>query len=312
MSDMTPPLLARLRSPARRISLMELAGEWHQQTIEITLEGFADFAKSEKLLPFVRRAWGAKLTRGASQEALDERPCPWLPPCALDVFFREQMRIGRHGLPKPYVFSASPDGQDLIVCLTIFGFATEWLPAAVERVVEALRDTVSWHQIDKSAYLPTFSIASVRIATYDGLELADAPSLVELDFATPADAEGEHDLLDEPHSLIGRLARRIDGLARWQDAAIEVRWGSLSEKWKSLEYWSGDLANAETKRWSGRQNRMLDNQAVRGKLVIAGELGEIWPLLVIGQHCHVGRGAVAGQGRFRLSQIEVDPHLQTI
>ncbi|MCP4005907.1 MAG: hypothetical protein GY725_17085, partial [bacterium] len=37
-----------------------------------------------------------------------------------------------------------------------------------------------------------------------------------------------------------------------------------------------------------------------GALLITGDIPRIWPLLAMGEQCHLGRGAVEGLGAFRL------------
>ena len=298
------PLQQRLDTPAREISLAELAASWFQQTVEVQIPGYGAMAGHRKLLPFIRRAWGTELMKGASNEALNEQPCPWLPPCALDVFFREQLRRGKHGIPKPYVLAADRQGQDLAVKLGVFGLACDWLPAVVERLVEALRTGVSWNILGRGLFLPAFEIGQVRTGTIEGLEGGDVPQAVELAFITPVDASGKHDILDEPHSLVGRLARRIDGLARWQDARIDADWSALSHHWRGLDYWTQELAPDSTARWSQRQRSNLVNAALSGRMTISGDLAPVWPLIQIGQLCHVGRGAVTGQGRYVAEWLE--------
>ncbi|MCF6344389.1 MAG: hypothetical protein L3J15_06945 [Devosiaceae bacterium] len=294
------PLQQRVDEPARFIGLEELAATWFSQTIEIKIFGYGELLNNKDLLPFIRRAWGSELVRGASSEAINEAPCPWTPPCALDVFFREQMRYGKHGIPKPYVFAADKKEQNLVVKLNIFGFANDWLPVAVELLVQTLRERVSWGKLARGEFLPKFEITQLRTSTIEGFDVVDTPDMVEISFITPLDSAGNSDLIDEPHSFIGRLARRIDGLARWQDAKLEADWFALSEQWKGLKYWSEELTSDYTKRWSHRQNANLVNDAVSGKLMIAGNLAPILPLLIIGQNCHAGRGAVTGQGRYNI------------
>ena len=68
------------------------------------------------LMNRVRRAPGRMLMTGASAEAIAGKPCPWQPPCALDLLFREHARIGgRHGIPKAWVLAFDRRGFDLIV-----------------------------------------------------------------------------------------------------------------------------------------------------------------------------------------------------
>lgn len=304
MSKNLSPLQQRLSEPSREISLDELAQTWFMQQVEISIVGYGVLAKNSQLLPFIRRAWGSELMKGASKEALDEKPCLWTPPCALDVFFNEQLRQGKHGLAKPYVLEADNKGQDLTIKLCVFGFACDWLSVATDNLVRALRERVSWKKLAGKSFLPKFEIAFVRTGTIEGLASENVPNAIEMGFITPVDGTGQHDIIDEPHSIIGRLARRVDGLAKWQDAQIIADWEELSTQWKELDYWVDELEVSSTSRWSARQKSNLVNRAVIGSLSISGNLAPIWPLLLIGQNCHVGRGAVIGLGRYDVKWVE--------
>ncbi len=294
------PVQQRLDEPEQQISLSELAKRWFMQQVEVIIPFYGFLLENEETLSFIRRAWGSELMKGASQNALEEKACSWSPPCALNIFFWEQLRFGKHGLPKPYIFSSDKRGQDLIIKLGIFGFACEWLMPARESLVKALRFGVDWKKLAAGSFLPKIEIATVRVATIKGIKPIKAPNSVELNFITPLDTTGRNNILDEPYSLVGRLARRIDGLARWQDVELNVNWQELSEYWKGLDYWTGELFPSVSTRWSNRQRSKLVNRAVVGQISISGEIEPIWELLQIGQFCHVGRGAVIGQGRYEM------------
>lgn len=47
-----------------------------------------------------------------------------------------------------------------------------------------------------------------------------------------------------------------------------------------------------------KQNRV--NHAVTGHIIINGDWAPIWPVLAMGERCHLGRGAVEGLGRFEI------------
>jgi hypothetical protein len=75
-------------------------------------------------------------------------------------------------------------------------------------------------------------------------------------------------------------------MARWMGVALEADWPTLGGIWNGLDY--------DAARQSYRQS------LVEGELEIMGGLDAIWPLLVAGESCHVGRGATQGLGRYRL------------
>lgn len=261
------------------------------------MPGFGAVASHMRLLSKVRGALGDALMTGASEQAIAGKPCPWTPPCALDVLFREQARVGRHGIPKPFVLSAMRARNDLVVRLTLFGFACEWTHVVAERLSEALRHKVRWGDVAKGLFLPKPTIGALDVRTIEGLALQPAPGGVRLEFATPFDADGE-DARDTPSTVIARLARRIDGLARWQDASIVPSLGELAPVWTGLEYQTEFRQAGPVSRGSRRQDRWISNATLTGSVEITGDLLPVWPLIRIGETCHAGRGAVIGLGRY--------------
>lgn len=286
----------RLAAPADRPDLGALAARWFHQVIIVRTARPPDMPVLT-LLNRVRGAWGGRLMAGASASALAGRPCSFEPPCALDVFLREQLRLdgGRHGLPKPYVIGADLHRRHLDLRLTLFGFSCDWLPAAREALVAALA-----HDVDLAGGRRGLTVEGVDLATVEGLALPPAPRFAALDFATPFDATGA-DVFEAPWTLVARLARRVDGLARWMDAEPDCDWPALAQAWRGIAYGGAHLAQTDARRASRRQDRRFANPVVEGVVTLEGDLAALWPLLVIGQTCHVGRGATAGQGRYRLA-----------
>lgn len=298
---MTSPLALCLANPARTVTPADLAAQWFHQTARVRLAGFRQLADRPEVLNKVRGALGRALMESASVEAVAGRPCPWTPPCALDVFYREQMRIGRHGLPKPLVLFAERSRLDLVLGCTVFGFACDWSTAVLDRLVAAARTTVEWGRAAPDLALNPPEISRASLGTVEGLEVDDdnVPEAVMLHFVTPVDASAT-DPLDEPHSLIGRLARRIDGLARWQDTVLDIDWAAMDDIWRGLDYDVSGLRRTTLGRHMGRSGPNVKAMTLTGTLGIAGDLRPLWPLLLIGRTCHIGRGAVQGLGRYEL------------
>jgi hypothetical protein len=92
---------------------------------------------------------------------------------------------------------------------------------------------------------------------------------VEVLFLMPVNAEGD-DPFERPSTLLARLARRVEGLARWQDAAIAADWPALAAAWREASYGLGQL------------RRDFTIGAAEGVLRIGELAAELWPLLVIG------------------------------
>ena len=69
--------------------------------------------------------------------------------------------------------------------------------------------------------------------------------------------------------MLARLARRVEGLARWQDTAIVADWPVLAEAWREASYDLGQLRRSAIVRRSGRERRDFTIGAAEGVLRIA-------------------------------------------
>ena len=310
MSLPVPTTVAeRIERPGREFDPASLAEVWFQQTAVVRIAGAGAAAANPGLPGKLRGALGKALMRGASDDAIAGRPCPWRPACAFDVLFREQARFeGRHGVPKPYVTAVDRAGNDLDLKVTLFGFACDWMDSIRERLVEAARFGLPWRKLlsgNASSDRGTHpEIRGSWIATRESIPAGRAPEVVALQFLTGVDATG-CDPLDDPATLIARLARRIDGLARWQDAVVPGHvWEALAPVWKDLHYSVG-LREGTHERYSKRQGRIIRNADLVGHIGIEGDLEPVWPLLKLGEQVHIGRGATAGRGRFALRHSDV-------
>ena len=293
-------LAERIENPQRELDPVSLAEGWFQQTAVVRVAGAGPAAGRDDLPGKLRGAIGKALMRGASDAAIAGQACSWRPACALDVLFREQARFeGRHGVPKPWVTAADRIGCDLDFKVTLFGFACDWMDSVRERLVEAARFGLPWRRLLEQPAAAKPSVKASWIETFDGAAPERAPEAVVLQFLTGVDAAG-CDPRDDPSTLIARLARRIDGLARWQDASVPAPvWEALAPVWKGLHY-SVHLREGAHWRHSRRQDRTIRNTDLLGFVEVAGDLEPVWPLLRLGEHVHIGRGATAGRGRFEL------------
>lgn len=90
-------------------------------------------------------------------------------------------------------------------------------------------------------------------------------------------------------------------MVHWMGVAIDADWTSLGAFWNGLDYDATRLSRADAlQRHSGRTRQSYRQSLVEGELEIAGGLEAIWPLLLAGESCHVGRGVTQGLGRYRL------------
>jgi len=290
-----PGVLAR---PEWTRDLNGLAAAWCCQTARFRVAGEGASAPVG-IGAHLRRSFLGALGSGASARAAGGQACDWDPPCALDVFRREQLRgPGGNGLPKPYVIAADLDRGDLIVSLGIFGMAVDWAMAAIEAMATGLRTILPWHHlypgmtrapdiVDRQIWFPPLPACP------------DAGNAVTLRLLSPLDITGTRRDA-HPSSLLSRLLRRIDGLSRWNGMALEPEAGrAMAQSFRHLAVdLSGLRATQQLSPNAKGQRRVRD--VVLGEIVISGDWAPIWPLLAMGEQAHLGRGAVEGLGRYDL------------
>lgn len=292
-------LAARLLAPARRVDLVALAAEWFRAVIVVRCRASHGLAADVRLLNRVRGALGTALTETASAEALAKQPCPWLPPCALDVLYRTQGHI-TPGLeiPKPYVLQADEDGTDIVLALTLFGFASDWAEAVAEALVRGLRRGLDLAVTGRE--LTSSEAVVVPVTAGGALLLFETP--LHLRRTEDPDPDAPPDF----PALVSSLANRVSGLARWQDAALDLDAGALKSLARSLRVRWEVARPEEWDRYSHLQARSVPMEGTVASALVEGGLEALLPLLALGETCHAGSHAAFGLGRYRLALLPDD------
>lgn len=296
-----------LTEPPEQIGLLGLCQAWRQVDIFLPCQTRPPKPLAPEtawLLPGkLRGAWGQQLMRSASPETLAGQPCPWSPPCALEVLFRPQgQAAGGLELPRPYVLAVSlePGQRGLSVRLSLFGAATEYALAAGEALVRALREG-QFHIQDSPESL---EVLGREITHLDGPDLAEASLTARLRFLTPLCQRRGNDLLLDPPSLMTGLANRLSGLARWHGLELAEDWRALKDMAQGLQW---DLQGGAKVNWQRRSNRQqgrdIPMAGLLGDLYLRGNLLDLAPLLALGQRCHAGGHTAMGLGRYELEWV---------
>jgi hypothetical protein len=322
-------LAARLLAPAHRVTLEDLPGVWFHTVATVRCHGAGPLAREPRFTGKLRGAWGEQLKAAASAEAIAGGPCPWQPPCALDVLFRPQARITPAlEVPKPYVLAAMAEGGDLVVRLTLFGLATEWTEAAVEALVRACRTLVQRNR--------TLEVVGRRFWSEEQIAVPEPVDALVLAFETPLeirerrrqepqDEAGEardeaakrgegggkdvdirgdgNDMGGEAFDFprfVATLGNRVSGLARWQDAGLDGDFRALKNQAAAVAVQVQPRREQRWTRFSGRQERWIPMGGRRPVVLLEGRLGPLLPLLALGETCHAGSHASLGLGRYRL------------
>jgi len=300
----TPPttrLALELARPDFTDHITDLAAAFHDQTVTFRLRGCGTSAPAD-IGAHLRRSFLGALGAAASPAAIGNLPCTWDPPCALDVFCREQLRGPQgDGLPKPYVIRHAAFEGDLLVSLRIFGMANDWFMAAAEAMVTGMRNILPWQRLYSArTSAPEILSRDVQIgAPAAGLPETRAVAVV---FLTATDTGGAFPA-HEPHRIVSRLLRRVDGLSRWNGLALEPSAGkAFAEYARTLDYDTSGLRRGRYESPNAK-GQVRAKATMSGTLGISGDIAPLLPVLAMGERCHLGRGAVEGLGVFRVDAL---------
>ena len=293
-----------LRSPTEAVDVELFSARFQAIRIKLRLAGLAQAATDPALVGRLRGAFGHVLMRTASPQALSGRPCPWDPPCLYEALFRKQGRMTPGtDFPSPWVLAAQPRRDSLEIMLTMFGVATEWVPAAAEALVEAC-SKVDWRS-SRSGYVPHLDILDRRM-TKVVIKAASPRRELELEFMTPlvvSSQAPEHD----PLVAFKTFGLRLEGLARWHGLTLScVNWSEVSAFWSNA---SSGWLEAEAIKWqrgSRRQDRHIPMKGLIGRLIVSGDravMNKLMPLIHFGAITHVGADVAFGCGRYRIVEF---------
>ncbi len=304
IQDEQNPLRLRLAQPWRRWCLADAVEDWHHVRITARCDGGAELARDSAMAARLRGALGRQLTMSASPQALAGAPCPWQPPCALDVLFGQHGKVtGGLEVPKPYVVAVSAVGNDLVAEVTLFGFAGDLAEAAAEALVNGLRHGLNQGEMDRVRYRP-LSVVDRSIASFDNVALAEPPSgaIVMLSMRTPLSIRSG-DTVKNPAfgDLVSSLTARVQGLARWQDAALDADWRALIAEGRTLRHHA--IPGAAPQHWrrgSTRQDRSFQIGGATVQWLLDNPSAELLHLLALGQTTGAGGRTALGLGRFQL------------
>jgi len=170
----------------------------------------------------------------------------------------------------------------------------EALNPLTSRVQEMYRDGTS---------LPTedLTIGAKQISDYAARLPEDA---LTIEFLTPARLSYHSKYIVQPifAALAGGLARRVNALAiAYGMGSAPLELDSLLEAAEHVQLAGSDLRWVQQERFSVRQRKHTSLAGIMGTARYVGALGPFRQLLTLGMLVHCGKGAVFGNGRYRLS-----------
>jgi hypothetical protein len=303
-------LHAQLASPERKAGIADLLAAFHTVRITAIVSGAGLVAAHPGLLPKLRGALGHALLNGGCEGA-PRGACKCHPACAAAVLFGPKPKITIGGITqevsKPYVIAAARHGgRDLALSVTLFGMAAPYAAAARQALGEAVTGGVPWKLLggDVRLSLPASepALISSSVTIESALESGRPPDCATLEFVTGLELNNRGGDALTGHDIFRRLAVRASLIAPWCRIDLVQDVAGLRENWDALTV-GMDLPEdaAEQPRASSRTGTAWQSRTRLPLVRLTGALEEIWPYLALGEKTHIGRGAVAGSGRYVLA-----------
>ncbi len=131
---------------------------------------------------------------------------------------------------------------------------------------------------------------------------ADNPARVTLYFTTPLRIIHEGRMVRRPefHILMRALLRRLGLLAYFHDQPVELDYKTLIGQAESVPMVDCALARVEWRRFSSRQDRVVEMEGMEGRATYEGNVGLFLPFLKAGEILHVGKGTTFGMGKYKM------------
>lgn len=292
-------LAERLRQPLAWVGFERLLAHWRMVTVRLTAPWPEGLEDGPDLAGRLRGALGPALLDCASGT-----------PSGFQLCFRANA-VWARGLevPKPFTLVCERTGSMMVVRLVLFGFAGAWAGEVIEALILALRRGVR-SRFGGKVFVRT-APSGIDVSRVEGIAM---PQLhggeVTLAFRSPVAVRRERHMVVDGPALLGGLAMRICGLARWQDLGVSDDFAALRQTVATLDYDYGDMRPVAWKRWKrGQASFPVPMDGLIGPLRLRGNITPLAPLLVLGTSCHAGSGAVFGLGRYELggSLVPFDP-----
>lgn len=292
----------RLAQPVRQSPLSAAAQDWHHVRIHIRCQGGADMVADPRTAARFRGALGRRLAEAASPEARAGAPCPWTPPCALDWLFGKHGRIsGGLEIPKPYVIATAAADGDMVVSLTLFGFAGDLAEAIAEAMIRALRSGLNDGSVERVHYRP-LEIRSRTLSVFDGVPVMVPPpgAVLAVTLRTPLSIrEGDRIKAVDFGDLVSAATHRVQGMARWQDTALHADWPELIAEGRTLANHTANPPRiGQWRRGSTRQNRHFTVGGSLGQWLVDTPSPDLLTLLTLAATTGAGGRTTLGMGQF--------------
>jgi hypothetical protein len=268
--------------------------------------------------------------------ARGDEPCPVPDACPYHLVFETAPPSGAEALrtheeiPRPFVIAppapgdapTHPAGSELAFDLTLIGLAREFLPHFIVtfREVDRIGRRRRAVRLARAEAVEPFTGSTDtiydagdnlvkpvdRTVTLDDCRSVPCPrGPARVRFLTQTRLKHGDAFVRRPefHVLFRRLLGRLSSLARFHcGAPLDVDFRGLIDAAQGVRLVHDATRWTRWERYSSRQDRRMEWDGIVGDAVYEGDLRPFWPLLVLGQWVHVGKGATFGLGRYEVSE----------
>ena len=274
----------------------------------------------------LRGAFGMALRKLACiTRQKDCTACPLYRSCPYTQIFETPPPVSDNPLARqtanPYVIQAPPMGSRLIEAgggwqfgFTLIGKAADQLPLVTYAWQKACEAGFSKSQSraalaaitqgDETVYTPDSALTASTITLPDR-SFSDATTLR---FLSPLrlQQKGQIVLVRDQLSadqLLLTLARRIQKLLDLHTHdRPQIDFTPLKALAQTIRLDTTALRREDVRRYSNRQQQLVELDGLIGGVTLYGELGDFAPLLALGEYVHVGKNATHGLGRYVFQQ----------
>ncbi|ACX52868.1 conserved hypothetical protein [Ammonifex degensii KC4] len=238
-------------------------------------------------------------------------------------------------IPRPFVLEPPLEtkteyapGEPLVFHLLLFGRAVDFLPYFIVTLDELGRQGIGWGRRpfllasieavnpltgeeapvyqsgDRVIRVHDLSFTAGDVWKYSGTGSQSAR--LRLDFITPTRLtfEGKPAAVPEFHVLVRNLLRRLSSLCYFhQGFAYEADFRAIIARAQEVRLLTHSTRWVTWKRYSARQGRKVPCGGMVGWAIYEGPWAEFYPLLLLGELLHVGKGAVFGQGKYKVVEM---------
>jgi hypothetical protein len=162
-------------------------------------------------------------------------------------------------------------------------------------------------QLALAAYIHTVTAQEILLASAAPDEKR---TQITIDFRTSTRLKHEGKFVEAAppfHVLIRTLLRRLSSLSYFHGGQ---RWETDYRGWiaqaEQVQIAQADVQWVDWERYSTRQQRKMNLGGIVGSVTYTGQLSSFMPLLHLGELVHVGKGAVFGNGQYRILVDEAE------